>query len=312
EAAALLRQGKAALGGGTELLDRLKGGIAPPVELVDLSAVEALQRIEVDGQGLRVGAAVTLAELAADPRVQRHWRALARAAGEVATPPVRNMATLGGNLGQRPRCWYFRSPWFSCFKKGGGACYAVRGDGGEPYRGEPICVAVHPSSVAAALCALDAIVEIAGAQGVRRVAAADFWLPQEAAIAGETVLEPGELISGVWVPLVPGARSYYAKIRDRDSWDFVAVTAAATVTVAPDGRRSCTVYVCGLENRPWRAEPVESALAAHWGDAVEAVAAACRRAFAAAWSPARQAHPVKYRQAEALVGRLARMIAREM
>ena len=227
--AALIEHGPRAqvLAGGTDLLglmkDRISGpGMPVPELLVNVKRIPELHGIaEAADGGLRIGAAVTLADLERDARVTARLPALAQAAAAVATTQIRAMGTVGGNLCQRPWCWYFRHPQFPCLKRGGKQCFALPGSNRTYFGvlGLGVCVMSHPSDLAPALIALDARVAIAGATGLRRVPIEQFFRGPRSRT--ETVLEPGEILVAVDVPApAPGARSLFLKHRLRGTWDF--------------------------------------------------------------------------------------------
>ena len=215
EAVALLSQpGAAAVGGGTDLLPQVRDGVIPAGQLVGLAAIPGMAAIAETADGLAIGAAATVADVAAHPAVQRRYAALAAAAGGLATPQIRNEGTIGGNLNQRPRCWYYRSPLIPCLKKGGDRCYALAGNtrllcvtGGDR------CYIVHPSDTAVALSALDATLETAGPNGGRELAIGDFFAGPGQDVLRENVLEPGELLTRIVLPADAPERSVYLKVR---------------------------------------------------------------------------------------------------
>ena len=192
------------MGGGTDLLPQVRDGVVAAGRLVGLAAIPELAAIEetADG-GLSIGAAATIADVASHPLVRR-YAALAEAAGGLATPQIRNEGTIGGNLAQRPRCWYYRSPLIPCLKKGGDRCYALAGNtrllcvtGGDR------CYIVHPSDTAVALSALDARIEIIGPNGRRDVVISEFFAGPGKDLLRENVLEPNEVIARIVLPAVP-------------------------------------------------------------------------------------------------------------
>jgi xanthine dehydrogenase YagS FAD-binding subunit len=240
----------APLGGGTDLLVLIEEGLAAPEVVVDLRGVPRGRGVTVEPDGsVRIGAATRVGELATDPVVAERFPALAQACEAVGTPALRNMGTLGGNLCQRPRCWYFRRN-ISCHKTGGDSCPAVDGEnqylailGGGP------CYIVHPSDPAVALTALDAQLEITGAAGSRWVSIADFYLLPRDRIDHETVLRSGEFVSAVALrPESAGGVQRYDKLMQRGAWDFALVSLAAT------RRRDGEVRLVlgGVAPRPWR------------------------------------------------------------
>ncbi len=243
EEAVKLRAGGTALkAGGTDLLALMKDRIIAPSRVVNLLGLD-LRAIAV-GKSLSVGALVTLAEIAAHADIRSKFTALAQAAGEAATPQVRNMATVGGNLCQRPRCWYFRNDQFSCLKKGGDACPAREGDNRyHAIFGNEKCAAVHASNLAPALIVLEGAIHLAGPKGSRKSTAQEFFDTGND-LARENRLEPDEIITGIEIP--EGAKSVYLELRERQSfdWPLVAVAAAA--------REGKTKLVLGaVAPRPW-------------------------------------------------------------
>ncbi|MBW8813384.1 MAG: FAD binding domain-containing protein, partial [Caulobacterales bacterium] len=234
--------GRMAIAGGTELLNWFRLGIAAPDQVIDLAGVEDLRGIRSDGQQLSIGALATLAEVGENPEVKAHAAVLAQACVAAASPQVRNRATLGGNPLQKTRCAYFRAeeplPWPCNKRRAGSGCAALEGlnDRHAIFGWTDACVAVQPSDPIVALAALDAQLAIAGPQGRRELAAAALHLtPEEAASEGldpalaETRLAPGEVITGYRVPIRRGARSAYVKVRERASYEYALVSAAAAI-----------------------------------------------------------------------------------
>ena len=247
--------------GGTDLLCCLRDGVFGARKLVAIGALTELRGIAPHAGGLRIGALATLTEIASDRTVRERYGALAQAAASAATPQLRNQGTLGGNLCQRPRCWYFRSD-LRCFRKGGEACYAPDGEnefhcilGGEG------CYMVHPSDTAPALVALEARIRIAGPKGSRLVPAGAFFVSPGANVLKETVLEPGEIVTEILLPPAADTRSSYRKARVRASWDF-ALAGVALALRATGGRvESARIVLSGVAPVPWRATEAERALA---------------------------------------------------
>jgi xanthine dehydrogenase YagS FAD-binding subunit len=263
EAVAALADGQArAHAGGTDLLGCLRDGVFTAPSLVSLRGVSSLRGIEPtpDG-GLRIGALATITEVAESEVVRTRYRALAEAAASVASPQLRNQGTLGGNLCQKPRCWYYRGD-FHCLRKGGDACFAATGEnqyhclfGGEN------CFIVHPSDTAPALVALGATLRIVGPAGTRSVPVEAFHVLPSVDYRRETVLKPGEIVAEVVLPApAPGLRSTYRKVRARASWDFALVGAAFALRLAGDVVREARVAFSGVAPVPWRAKAVEAAL----------------------------------------------------
>ena len=222
----------AVLAGGTDILGEVKESIISPDALVDITGVEGIDSIRFSQSGVSIGSLVTLAEIEESDTVRQIYPALAQAAASVATPQIRNVGTLGGNLCQRPRCWYYRSPLFDCLKKGGDTCFAV--DGLNKYHaifGGEGCHIVHPSDTAVALTVLDASVEIFGAQGPRQMPMAQFFVGPGTNMLSETSLSPGEIVTRVLLPPADNARSIYLKAKERQAYDFALVSVAGSVAV---------------------------------------------------------------------------------
>jgi xanthine dehydrogenase YagS FAD-binding subunit len=221
--------------GGVELMDLLKEGLVEPERLVNLRAVPGLDRIEDTPQGLRLGPLVTLARLADDAGVRARWPVLAEAAGRAATPQIRNMATLGGNLLQRPHCWYFRSEQFPCLRKGGGRCFAHDGENAlHAVFANRSCCAVHPSSLATALLAIGAGVELMSPRGARAVPLEQFYVPAEEVRTRDTVRQDDELVTAVVLRApTPGGVSAYVKQAQKESYDWPLVEVAVVLDLGP-------------------------------------------------------------------------------
>ncbi len=266
EAVALLSQpGSVAMGGGTDLLPQVKDGVLQAERLVGLAAIPGMNAIAETGGGLTIGTTATIADVAAHPVVRLRYPALAEAAGGLATPQIRNEGTIGGNLNQRPRCWYYRSPLIPCLKKGGDRCYALAGNtrllcvtGGDR------CYIVHPSDTAVALSALDASIGIVSPGGNRELPISDFFASPGRDLLRENVLEPGELVTRITLPSNAPDRSVYLKVRERESGDFALVSVAAALTLngdSPDAVISkARVAIGGVAPVPYRATEVEDHL----------------------------------------------------
>jgi xanthine dehydrogenase YagS FAD-binding subunit len=249
--------------GGTDLLGCLRDGVFDAATVVSLSRVAELRGVAAtpDG-GLNIGALTTIAEVAAHPLVKERYRALAQAAAAVASPQLRRQGTLGGNLCQKPRCWYYRGE-FHCIRKGGDTCYAYEGENEiHCLFGGNMCFVVHPSDTAPALIALGAIAKVAGAAGTRLVPLDKFFVAAAEDPTRETVLGRGEILTSVILPPVAaGVRSSYRKIRARASWDFALVALALAVHVKDGVVQDARVVLGGVAATPWRAAAVERALA---------------------------------------------------
>ncbi len=290
--AALAHPGAMALAGGVDLLDRLKERIVAPSRLVSVRKVAGLDELVVDRNGARIGANITLATLAGNAELRRAFGVVADAASHAATPQLREMATLGGNLAQRPRCWYFRSEEFHCRKKGGSTCFALDGDNSmHAIFGNTLCAATHPSTVVTALVALGAKVAIAG-KTPREVELARFFVTPEQDVTRESVLEVGELITHVTIPPVPSTtRTAYTKQVAKQSFDWPLCDVA--VVLAMDGRvcRQATIVLGAVAPTPIRATSAEKLLANATVDIVAAGRAA-RAAITGATPLAHNDHKV--------------------
>lgn len=263
DAVALLTDDASAtfLAGGTDLLTLLKADLLEPSQLVDIKRLADLDdTISLRGDTLRIGALATLSDLEQHPLIAEHAPALAEAAALAATPQLRNMATIGGNLLQRPRCWYYRDPEIPCWLKGGDACPARTGENQlhAIFDLSP-CVAVHPSDPASALLAHDAEVEVHGAAGSRTMPLADLFAPPTADRRSETTLRPGEIITALTMPAAAG-RSAYLKAMDRKTWAFALVGVAARIKQDAGRIVEVRVVLSGVANVPWRAVDAEQPL----------------------------------------------------
>ena len=258
--------------GGIDLLDHLKEHLVEPPRLVDLKSIPGLAQIAVDKDGtLKIGALATLAQVAAHAAVRASHPALARACGEAASPQIRNVATIGGNLLQRPRCWYYRLESYNCFKKGGDVCFAVAGENRYHvlFGGGPV-FAPHPSNAAVPLVAYGASFVLDGPKGGRVVAASDFFLLPAQDPTRENVLEPGELLKEIRVPSASGWKSAYYEVRERAAFDWPLVSAAIAIKVSAGVVRDARVVLGQVATIPWRSVAAEKALV---GKAVGAASA---------------------------------------
>jgi xanthine dehydrogenase YagS FAD-binding subunit len=238
------------LGGGTDLLVAIAEEISRPDVLVDLRTIPHSADVDaLDDASVRIGASTRVAEVAGNALIRERFPALSQACDIVATPALRNMGTIGGNLCQRPRCWYFRRG-ISCLKNGGASCPAV--DGENQYLAildNGPCHIVHPSDPAVALTALDAVVEIASLGGRREVPISEFYTLPSERLDQETVLAPGEFVSAIVLPAVSGGGlQFYHKLMQRDAWDFALVSIAGCKRADGDVR----IVLGGVAPRPWR------------------------------------------------------------
>jgi xanthine dehydrogenase YagS FAD-binding subunit len=261
---AIARPGAAILAGGTTLLDLAKLGVTRPEAVVDISRLAGLDAVMVTEDGAEIGALARMARVAADPAIRRHFPAVAEALALSASPQIRTMATIGGNLMQRTRCAYFRDPARNpgCNRRApGSGCAAIGGaTRNHAVLGtSPHCIATHPGDLAVALVALDATIEI----GDRWVPAAEFLLTPDTDAAREFAIAPHEIITAVTIPASPVAtRSTYLKVRDRASYEFAAASAAVGLELEADGRtiRRVAAALGGVATIPWRVPAVEQAL----------------------------------------------------
>jgi xanthine dehydrogenase YagS FAD-binding subunit len=262
EAVALLGPATRPLAGGTDLVTLMKPGIANPAHLVSVRRL--LPRgIAEEAEGVTLGAATTLSEIEESALLARQYTALADAARLAATPQLRNMATIGGNLLQRPRCWYFRNPHIDCWLKGASHCPAREGENRQhALFGGGACVAVHPSDLASALLAFDAYVRIGSPGGERVVALEQFFALPEDDRRSETRLAPNELILGIRMPSHPSeTRSTYLKAMDRQAFAFALVGVAAVLRRSAAGKVGhARIVLSGVAPIPWRAQRAEEAL----------------------------------------------------
>jgi len=252
------------LGGGMDSFDWLKDRTKRPSVVVDLSQIAELRGItEVNG-GLEIGATTTLTEVVHHPVVKAKFSLLAEAAETVASPQIRNQATLAGNVSQDTRCWYYRSGW-SCYRAGGNICYAdtpTAINREHAILQQDRCVAVSPSDTAPALIALDAEFVITSTSGQRVVKAEDYFLGPQIDIMHMTVLRPGELLTTIRIPAtMADAQFYWEKVRDRNVWDFPLVNVAAAMKVSGNTISAVRLAVGAVAARPLRLTAVEALVA---------------------------------------------------
>jgi xanthine dehydrogenase YagS FAD-binding subunit len=259
----LAAPGARAHAGGTDLVGCLRDRVFDARLVVSLSRVPELRGVSTAPDGaLRIGALTTIAEIAGHPLVTQKYAALANAAASVATPQIRNQGTIGGNLCQRPRCWYFRGD-FPCARKGGDTCYAMGGENQQhAIFGATTCLAVHPSDTATAIVALGARVTIAGRRGTRSVPAESFFVLPDEDMTKENVLQPGEILTEIVIPPPPvGFVSVYRKVRTRGAFDFALASLAVGLSFT-QGRIDAPRVVLGAAAlKPWRAADAEKVLA---------------------------------------------------
>jgi len=265
ELAALLAESQEAaamMAGGTDLLDLLKSGVATAPLVVDLQKVAGLSGMTAGKDGLRIGATTRIVELAEDAAVARDYPSLKQAALSLATPQLRNVGTVGGNLCQRPRCWYYRDPQVVCRKKGGYNCYAFQGR--NKYHGlfgGGSCFIVFPSDLAPALISLGAKATIGSVKGDKVVPLEQFYALPDVDVTRETILEKGQFLKDVRVPAPKaGQKAAYIKLKERGTWDFALVSAAVAGVVKDGVISEITVVMGGVAPVPWRLKKAEDLL----------------------------------------------------
>lgn len=261
------RRGEALpLAGGMDLLGMMKDGVARPERLVNVKEIEAMGAVRpADDGSLSLGALVTVAEIAGDERVRSGWPALSQAAAEVGTPQIRNRGTLGGNLCQRPRCWYFRSDLFHCLRKGGESCFAIDGDNRyHAVLDNFTCPIVHPSNCAVPLLAYGASVVVGGPDDdeghvSRSVPLAQFFVRPSQNVRRENVLEPDEILMRVELPPSRGASATYV-VKHKQSHDWPLALATAVLETEGDTVSSARIVMGAVAPVPWRSTAAEEAL----------------------------------------------------
>jgi len=253
------------MGGGQDLLTSMKSYIVRPPRVVNLKTIQGLDKIEPDANGgLKLGALATITQLEQHADVRAKFPGLAEAAASIATPQIRNLGTIGGNLCQRPRCWYFRLENYNCRKKGGTECFAKGGE--NKYNaifGGGKSNYVHPSDLAPMLVALEATVTIAGPDGFRTIPLQEFFVTPAVAVRRENVLKDGEIVTQVQIPATAlGQRSTYLKFKERDSLDFAIAAVAAAVDLGPEKTvKRARVVLGGVGTIPWHVPAAETFLA---------------------------------------------------
>ena len=249
--------------GGTDLLGCLRDDIFGAKKLVSLSQLNDLRGIRLTKEGgLRIGALTTLTEVVKNKMIQERYPALAKAASEVASPQLRNQGTMGGNICQKPRCWYYRGE-FHCLRKGGDRCYASNGENQfhSIFGSGGICYIVHPSDIAPVLVAYEAILQAAGPKGTRRIPLAKFYLLPSIDVQKETVLKPNEIVTEILLPPpVQGLRSSYRKVRTRRSWDFAVAGVVLALKFNGDLVEKARLILSGAAPIPWRSKEAEGTI----------------------------------------------------
>jgi xanthine dehydrogenase YagS FAD-binding subunit len=251
------------IAGGTNVIDLMKDDVARPSTLVDITRLP-LRGITPTAASVRIGALARMSEVADHPAMQTNFPAVVQALNDSASPQLRNMATIGGNVMQRTRCAYFRDVSQPCNKRAPGAgCAAIGGVNRlhSVIGTSPHCICTHASDLAVALVMADAVIHTRGANGERSIPLADFYLLPGATPQRETVLERGELIEAIEIPVsTPARRSVYLKVRDRRQYEFALVSVAAGLDVQDGTIRAARVALGGVAPKPWRAHDVEAQL----------------------------------------------------
>lgn len=251
------------MAGGMDSFDWLKDRIKRPSVVIDLSRVQDLRGIKESNGGIEIGAGTTLTEVVRSPLVRDKFALLAEAAELVASPQIRNQGTIGGNVTQDTRCWYYRAGW-SCYRAGGNICYAdtpTAINREHAILGADRCVAVNPSDTAPALVALDAQMVIQSASGVRVVNAEDYFIGPDTDITRMTVLMPGELLTAIRIPSTwASAQFYFEKVRDRNVWDFPLLNVASASRMSGGNIQSIRIVINAAAARPLRLHAVEAAV----------------------------------------------------
>src|SRR5271165_3733024 len=251
------------LAGGLDSFDWLKDRIKKPKAVVDLSGIEELRGVRSTADGIEIGAMTTLTDVVNHPIIKQKYDLLAQAAEVVASPQIRNQGTIGGNVSQDTRCWYYRSGW-PCYRAGGNICYADTPEGRN--REHAIlhadrCVAVNPSDSAPALIALDAKFLLSTSKGERVVDAEDYFIGPDIDITRLHILQPGDLLTAIRIPSTwAGAQFYFEKIRDRNVWDFPLLNVASAMVVSGNTIGNIRIAVNGAAARPLRLRTVENAV----------------------------------------------------
>jgi xanthine dehydrogenase YagS FAD-binding subunit len=245
------------LAGGTDLLALMKDNIHAPKTVVSLKGVKELKGIKSSAAGLEIGAMTTVDELMSNAAV-RAYPALMQAAAGIASPQIRNMGTVGGDLCQRPRCWYFRSPEFACLKKGGSECFAQKGENAfHAVFGNGTCAIVHPSAAGVALMAYGATVETVSPAGPRSIPIEAFFVRPETDILAENALHPAELIVEVSVPKA-AVRSAYRKVKQKQAFDWPLADAAVAWREEGGVAKDVRIVIGSAAPVPWRAKAAEA------------------------------------------------------
>jgi xanthine dehydrogenase YagS FAD-binding subunit len=251
------------MAGGLDSFDWLKDRLRKPKVVVDLSGISELSGVRESGDGVEIGAMTTLTEIAHHPLIKSQYGVLAQAVELVASPQIRNQGTLGGNVSQDTRCWYYRDGW-PCYRAGGNICYAdtpVGRNREHAIFGANRCVAVHPSDSVPALIALDAKFVIQTPKGQKLVNAEDYFVGPDIDITRLNIIQPGELLTSIRIPNTwAGSKFYFEKVRDRNVWDFPLLNVASAMKVSGGNIENMRIAVNAVSPRPMRLKAVEDAV----------------------------------------------------
>jgi len=256
------------LGGGSDLVggimkDWVSGkGMKLPEVLIDLTTIKELSGVKAASDSVSIGSVTTLTEVMESKDIQDRFPLLVQAAASVASPLIRNFGTLGGNVNQRPRCWFFRGEEFNCYKKGGDFCYAVTGDNRyHAIIGGELCYIVHPSDTATALLALNASAKVVGTAGERTVAFDSYFIGPREDVLRENVLKPDEFVTQITIPNpAAGTKQGWTKLKDRAVYDFAVASVAVAFTTDGGSWKDGRITLGGVSPVPYRAKVVEDAL----------------------------------------------------
>jgi xanthine dehydrogenase YagS FAD-binding subunit len=247
------------MAGGTDLLDEIKNNVVEPEVIIDLNSIPDLAYIKSTDKGLHIGALTKVSELADNLQITKDYPVVHEAALSLATPQLRNVGTVGGNICQRPRCWYYRDPQVKCRKKGGSRCYAFKGKNRyHAIFGGGLCYIVHPSDLAPALISLDSEVTISTKKGDKSIPLVEFYALPRANVHRENILKSNEIVKEILIPPPKkGAKSTYFKLKERGTWDFAIVSVAVNGIISGGAFKDIKIVMGGVAPIPWRLEKAE-------------------------------------------------------
>ena len=247
------------MAGGTDILGEIKEETLQPEVVVDLKTIPNLSYIKKEENGVRIGALTTITALADNPMIKQDFPGLHEAAESISTPQLRNMGTVGGNLCQRPRCWYYRDTHIKCRKKGGSRCFASGGRNKyHAILGGGLCYIVHPSDLGPMLTALDAEITILSNKGKKKIPIGDLFILPKVNVRKETILELDEILTEIRIPSSKKEeKSTYSKLKERGTWDFALVSAAVKGTLSGNTFKDIRIVLGGVAPIPWRLKKAE-------------------------------------------------------